>query len=396
MTKLISRPARHRRHLPPPGEHLSSHQASADARPAVDTPDGDTVAPSTDDEPKGIQETAEKEKGFLRYRSAWRAHALARIDYLRAQVDLESARDSSEADLRASLIAGARELLAAAEQATFNLWPRGWLSGWATERTWASIHSAEILLLQLSEGDALASRGLHICSMLQYVKTDNGHRNEVKKICESIMAGAELSAREHQVLISSLTEAYRNRDNEFARIRSVRNILVISTCLTLLLVVAFTVLLYTNAVPPLNLCFRSQSNPAPALPDICASGHAFSASSAANDVLMIEIAGVFGAAMTAIASLHYMRGTSVPYMIQLSSASLKIPTGALSAVVGIMLIHGQFVPGLTDLDSPGQILAWAVAFGAAQHLVTRMVDARARDVLPASERGEDPPKDGAR
>jgi hypothetical protein len=44
-------------------------------------------------------------------------------------------------------------------------------------------------------------------------------------------------------------------------------------------------------------------------------------------------------------------------------------------------MRGGFVPGLSALDSPGQILAWAIVFGAAQQLVTRLVDAKAEDVL---------------
>jgi hypothetical protein len=44
----------------------------------------------------------------------------------------------------------------------------------------------------------------------------------------------------------------------------------------------------------------------------------------------------------------------------------KLPTGALTAVLGLLLLRGGFVPGLSALDSTGQILAWALIFGAAQ------------------------------
>ncbi|MFI9730881.1 hypothetical protein [Streptomyces sp. NPDC052092] len=42
------------------------------------------------------------------------------------------------------------------------------------------------------------------------------------------------------------------------------------------------------------------------------------------------------------------------------------------------LIRGAFVCVLSDLDSRVQVLVWAAAFGAAQYLVTRLVDDRAR------------------
>ncbi len=44
----------------------------------------------------------------------------------------------------------------------------------------------------------------------------------------------------------------------------------------------------------------------------------------------------------------------------------ELPTGALTAVLGLLLLRGGFVPGLSALDSTGQILAWALIFGAAQ------------------------------
>jgi hypothetical protein len=65
---------------------------------------------------------------------------------------------------------------------------------------------------------------------------------------------------------------------------------------------------------------------------------------------------------------------------------LKFPVGALSAVAGILLIKGAFVPGLSDLDSSAQILGWSVVFGAAQHLVTHIVDQRAEEALSGVRR----------
>ena len=53
---------------------------------------------------------------------------------------------------------------------------------------------------------------------------------------------------------------------------------------------------------------------------------------------------------------------------------LKLPTGALTAFLGLILLHGEFVPGLSALDTSGQILAWALVFGYAQQLFTRLID----------------------
>ncbi|MET1086273.1 MAG: hypothetical protein ABWY04_03995, partial [Arthrobacter sp.] len=45
------------------------------------------------------------------------------------------------------------------------------------------------------------------------------------------------------------------------------------------------------------------------------------------------------------------------------------------------LMRGGFVPGLSDLDFPEQILAWAILFGAAQQLFTGLIDRQAQNVL---------------
>jgi hypothetical protein len=76
------------------------------------------------------------------------------------------------------------------------------------------------------------------------------------------------------------------------------------------------------------------------------------------------------------APCHVAVGHLLPH-IPLLLALLKLPLGALTAVIGILLIHGGFVPGLTALDTPAQIAAWAVVFGAAQQAVSQLLDNQA-------------------
>jgi hypothetical protein len=99
------------------------------------------------------------------------------------------------------------------------------------------------------------------------------------------------------------------------------------------------------------------------------------------DYLVVEVAGLLAAAVAGIATLRRMRGTSTPYRVPIALALLKLPAGAVSAVVGLLLIRGGFVPGLTALDSSAQIVGWAIVFGYAQQLVTGLIDERARGVL---------------
>jgi hypothetical protein len=55
-------------------------------------------------------------------------------------------------------------------------------------------------------------------------------------------------------------------------------------------------------------------------------------------------------------------------------------------------MRGGFVPGLSALDNPAQIIAWAILFGYAQQLFTRFVDDRAHDVLNQVG-GQEQPRD---
>ena len=107
------------------------------------------------------------------------------------------------------------------------------------------------------------------------------------------------------------------------------------------------------------------------------------------DVLLIEVIGLIAAAVAAAAALREIRGTSTPYGVPLALAVLKLPTGALTAALALLLMRGQFVPGLSALDTPAQIIAWAIVFGYAQQLFTRFVDQRAQTVLDNAG-GHDP------
>ena len=81
------------------------------------------------------------------------------------------------------------------------------------------------------------------------------------------------------------------------------------------------------------------------------------------------------------AAIRKIRGSSERYGVPLTLAALKLPTGAVTAVLGLLLMRGEFVPGLSALDTSAQILAWALVFGYAQQLFTRLVDQQGQTVL---------------
>jgi hypothetical protein len=73
---------------------------------------------------------------------------------------------------------------------------------------------------------------------------------------------------------------------------------------------------------------------------------------------------------------------------------LKAATGMLTAVLGLLFLRAEVVPGFSQVDTQAQILVYAIIFGASQELITKFVDQRSNDLLDAvttSEQATDHP-----
>ena len=108
------------------------------------------------------------------------------------------------------------------------------------------------------------------------------------------------------------------------------------------------------------------------------------------DLIVVELVGLTAAAIAAAAAISHIRGSSERYGLPVALAALKLPTGAITAFLGLLLMRGQFVPGLSALDTTAQILAWALVFGFAQQLFTRLVDQQGQTVLNSVRAADKP------
>jgi hypothetical protein len=99
------------------------------------------------------------------------------------------------------------------------------------------------------------------------------------------------------------------------------------------------------------------------------------------DNLTVELVGLIAAAVVATIRIRKIRGSSEAPDLPVLLALLKLPMGAIIAFLGILLVRGGFIPGLSALDTPAQILSWALVFGFAQQLFTRLVDQQGQTVL---------------
>jgi hypothetical protein len=187
------------------------------------------------------------------------------------------------------------------------------------------------------------------------------------------------------------------KDQQQDRIRGFRNIVLTATVGLMFLVV---ILCLVGAVKPdaLPLCFGPQpTTPAPGETPAPIQGPTGTACPseeapptpgtrprrlpAPGDISLVALVGLLGGGLSAAVSIRHLQGSSTPYDIPVTLSLLKLPCGALSAIVGLLLIRGEFVPGLSQLDNQPQILAYAFLFGIAQQLVTRLVDRQAQDIL---------------
>ncbi|MFF4029086.1 hypothetical protein ACFYZ2_04845 [Streptomyces sviceus] len=202
---------------------------------------------------------------------------------------------------------------------------------------------------------------------------------------------AELKAGDRAFLAETISLARRLKRRETLRVRSfVRIVMVVSVCLTFTAAaVAVAAYRWKDMVP---LCFVPQSgntyfvvcptiteNAGPTRPTTTDIGNTASQA----DYIVVEIVGVVSAGIASAAALRRIRGTSLPYDVPVVLALLKLPTGALTAVLGLLLMRGGFVPGLSALDSTAQIIAWAVILGYSQQLFTKSVDIQGQALLDA-------------
>jgi len=266
-----------------------------------------------------------------------------------------------------------------------------------------NIHAAVCLMLRFMPPADLRGWLPELSSVIRaHLPSQDPRRVEVEALLQHLNEGEpgarapeeeqRLVESRRETLVTAVHAAMEAKQQEYVRVRSFRNIVYgVAACLTLLAVALGSIMAVTPTLAP--LCFQSESQfvcPTASEPRPAPSGTALAPQDpdpvlvtlvSRADYFVIELLGLISAAVAAAAALRQLRGTSVPYSLPLALALLKLPTGALTAVLGLLLMRGEFIPGLSALDSPAQIIAWAVVFGYAQQLFTRLVDERGQAIL---------------
>jgi hypothetical protein len=269
--------------------------------------------------------------------------------------------------------------------------------GAALERTLGNLDAAEVNLLRLAPLRYLEGQipGLQ-AHVDRFLPKDDPRRLRVDNLvrkAETLEAADRdaLIAADRDALIGAYHAANSQRRRDLIRLRSFRNLVAGGT---LVLVVLAIVVAIIGASQPqwLPVCFLPEDEgqfvcplsetPIPSGDPTAQDIDDFENETAVpQDVLIVELVGLVAAALAGAVALGDMRGTSTPYAVPVALILLKLPAGALTAVLGLLFMRGGFVPGLTALDTSAQILAWAVIFGYAQQVFTRLVDSQGHDLL---------------
>jgi hypothetical protein len=256
----------------------------------------------------------------------------------------------------------------------------------------SSTETAELILVKRIAGKLRVDDRIH--PPPDHAKTSTQVEGQVEIICQ-----------ERGKIVTGVRGASSEALREQLRLRSFRNILI-ATIIGLTLLAGGVALLgwfFPMSVP---LCFQPslesgetviacptafsnrippEAQPGPVL--------IYRISEAVRrwDHLTVELVGLMGAAVVATIRIRSIRGSSEAPDLPLLLALLKLPMGAITAFLGLLLVRGGFIPGLSALDSPAQILSWALVFGFAQQLFTRLVDQQGQTVLNNVRATDRPP-----
>jgi hypothetical protein len=277
------------------------------------------------------------------------------------------------------------------------------VTGAAVERVNSQLDAVESDLLRLAPDPYLRGALPNLRAHVRNHLPDGDPRRErVETVAQEVEASPDepLGALQRDQVLVAVREASLEARREIRRVRSFRNVLLVSALILTLGVAGITVLGVTSPgrVP---MCFAPDNAmvvcPTTARPVPQAAGpqgqttvspaqqarvdRLIRKTASSWDIPIVEIAGLLAAALASALALRSIQGTSTPYSLPVALAILKLPSGALTAVLGLWLMRGGFIPGLSALDSSAQILAWAIVFGYAQQLLTRFLDQQANTVL---------------
>lgn len=339
-----------------------------------------------------------------RYNSAALIAAQSKIRELRARTDLLEHERPTKAN--AQIAARVRQLLDEAEAAAtasgkqISWWNRRWHVS-NVQAAFQAYHAARAVAVGLyAERDV----DIELPGALARAKERLGPDDKRVSTVEKLMADSAPLDDRRAWLQQLVLENYHASDDAHRRLLQLRNVLWIGVVGVFVLMI-LTSLALAKEPTWAPLCFEgSQALPEGTQVDVevvesadddavdpssveavekttvCPTDEGVDVEGTRGDVLAVVLMGFIGGSFAAVIAVRGLGGTRSPFSVAVPLAILKSPTGALTALAGLIAIRGNFVPGLSDLDSPEQILAYALVLGYAQQLATGFLDRRAKEI----------------
>ena len=289
-----------------------------------------------------------------RLSAGWREIALSRIDDV--DIALQCLKPEPTDPLDKSLVDKTLSRLKVARERVER--PARFKPAWSgvdVEHVWANIHSAEVILIRLSDFDTVKAMVPNIIADARLL----GPQDRLIARLDAFNKKQTLNDADRKSIAQCVTSIYRATTEQFMQTRSFRNILFSTTFVLTSLAVVVGIL----GALPLGA-------------DIWAPKTGLS-------LWLAELLGLLGASIVGSVVVRQMHGSSQPYAVPMASLLLKLPTGALTAAVGLMVLRAGFVDPLLGDAGTAKLVAAALALGASQQTFTRLIDDQAQNVLNA-------------
>lgn len=337
--------------------------------------------------------------------AAWREDALCRVaetEALRRRcvAALPAAGDDAAA---AAALAGARavdesaggHLRAARESAAGEA--GGWwrrtraaVTGTAAVRTWANVQAAEVQVLRIASPEVLrgALPGL-LVHLRRYLPPGDPR---VAQVTVLAAGHTPLVGAAREALASAVAAGYAAERAARARLIRLRGLVYAATAM-LTATVAALLLVAVSWPGALTLCLPygpgqvacpTGMRTTPPLP----SGEAVSWAATGGDAPVVALLGLVAAALTAAATTRLGRPDVPEVGLAAALLLVKLPWGALTAVLGILAVRAVVV-GAVPLGT-GQILGLALLCGLFQQVFSGLLDRRVAQAV-ADAAGSPPP-----
>lgn len=286
--------------------------------------------------------------------SVWREVARGRLADLRVELDGLPAAcrdDPRYTDAR-------RRLKEATEIVDAPRCLLGVLNGAAVEAAWLRIHAVDVTVIRLATPAVVRARLPEIVSTGKELL---GESHESVTTIRELVSHTKWSEHDREALAHSVKAVHAASDSESMRLRSFRNILLGATAVLALLAVCFGIV---GAYRPDTF-------------GLVTTGGSLSRA----DIAIAELLGLVSASLVGALAIRNMKGTSTAYAVPMASLLLKLPTGALTAVAGLLMVKAGIAGDGVSVTTSAHVVGYSLLFGASQQGITGMVDRQAQTLL---------------